>query len=82
MSNNSWTIKDAEFLDYLYQMANYHSAECASSLMAPEDRADEQEALNTAMLAIESFEACKTEFIESLEQSVAEDEDEDQQQNP
>jgi hypothetical protein len=73
MSSNSWTLRDSEFLDHLYEIANYHSAECASSLMAPEDRADEQEALNAAMLAIESFEACKTEFIENLEKSLDKD---------
>lgn len=72
MSNIFWSIKDAEFLDYLYQMANYHIAECASSLMAPEDRAEEQEALSTAELAIAAFEDCKTEFIENLEKSLGE----------
>lgn len=72
MSNDSWTIKDSEYLDYLIEMANFHHAECASSLMAPEDRADEQEALNTALLAIEAFEGCRMGFIESLEKSLGE----------
>lgn len=79
MSDNSWTVEDSEYLDHLIEIANYHHAECISPLMAPEDRADEQEALNTAMLAIESFKDCRTGFIESLEKAVSEDED--QQQN-
>jgi hypothetical protein len=81
MSNDFWSIEDVEFLNHLHAIANHHRAECISPLMAEEDRLEEQEALNVALLAIESFEACKTQFIESLEKSVAEDEDEDQQQN-
>ena len=79
-NHNSWTVEDANFLNHLYEIANSHHSELCSWMLAPEDRAAEQQELDTALLAIESFEACRTEFIESLEKSVAKDED--QQQNP
>jgi transposase-like protein len=73
MSNDFWSIEDVEFLTHLYEIANDHRAEITSPLMALEDRAEQEEALNTAMLAIEAFESCKTEFIQNLEKSLDKD---------
>lgn len=48
--------EEQQFLDLLYEIAYSHAAELMSPLMAPEDRVEEQESLDTVFLAIAAFQ--------------------------